>query len=104
MIIFADTPPSGDFMHRGLPMTLKEVALALFEYRDLCLQGCSRWDLPALQLVTEPYSYDIVFVAMPACRTGDVYFVRKTTIAPAEGQPAAPAPQARLDISESRDN
>ena len=82
MIVYTNSPPNGDFMHLGLPMTLKEVAIALFQDRDLCLQGCSRPDLAILQLVSEPYSYDMVFVPTPACPTGDVYFTRKTALTP----------------------
>jgi hypothetical protein len=99
MIVYANTPPAGDFMHLGSPMTLKEVAITLFEDRDLCLQGCSKLDLAILQLVSEPYSYDMVFVPTSACETGDVYFTRKTAATasvelrapPAEGFTSPPA-------------
>ena len=79
MIVYANTPPPGDFERFGFPMTLGEVALVLVQHRDLCLRGCSRPDMAMLQLVSEPYGYDMTFVAaLPACSTGDVYFTHKT--------------------------
>jgi hypothetical protein len=79
MIVYARTPPPGDFERFGFPVTLGEVALVLFQDRELCLAGCSKSDTTMLQLVSEPYGYDMTFVAaMPACSTGDVYFTRKT--------------------------
>jgi hypothetical protein len=84
MIVYAKTPPTGNFTCLGSPTTLKEVAIALFEDRSACLQGCSKLDLAILQLVSEPYSYDMVFVPTPGCHTGDVYFTRKTAPTPVE--------------------
>ena len=77
MIVYANTPPAGDFERFGYSMTLGEVALMLLQERELCLQGCSRLDMAMLQLVSEPYGYDMTFVALPARSNGDVYLKRK---------------------------
>jgi len=45
--------------------------------QQICIHGCSRSDLWQLELVSEPYGYDLVFVATPNLATGGVYFTRK---------------------------
>jgi hypothetical protein len=77
MTAVVQEPPEGEFRVIDRSLTLARVADELAGGQQICVHGCSRSDLWQLELVSEPYGYDLVFVATPNLATGGVYFTRK---------------------------
>ena|SRR5436190_1650660 len=89
MIAIVQEPPEGEFRVIEPLVTLARVADELANERDICIHGCSRADLWQLEVVSEPYGYDLVFVPKANLTTGSVYFARKPREA-SENAGAAP--------------
>src|ERR1041384_1994988 len=83
MKAFVDHSPEGLFRTFDCSVTLAEVADELAHGHQVCVRQCSARDVTWLELLTEPYGFDLLLMPAADAPVLEVYF-RRRRFAPGE--------------------
>ena len=82
MTTFVDHSPKGVFRRFDCAVTLGEVADELAHGHQVCVRECSARDVTWLELLTEPYGFDLLLMPASDAPMLEVYLRRRKYFAP----------------------